>query len=83
MQQGSINSRGNNRRNLLLRAKSRGIELQKSIGAIRNRLLSDKAEIINKLIDEKKAYLDDEILKLHPAGYAICDYLAVILSENY
>ena len=46
-------------------------------------LLSDKAEIINKLIDEKKAYLDDEILKLHPAGYAICDYLAVILSENY
>lgn len=46
-------------------------------------LLVDKSSLVNKMIDDKKAFIENQKLKLTPAGYAICDYISVILSEDY
>ncbi len=66
-----------------LSLRAEGLDLAKLKSEFEIDLMFDKHKLINKMLIDKKAYIENQILKLTPSGYAICDYLSVILSENY
>lgn len=66
-----------------LSLRAEGLDTNKLKSEFGIDVLTDKAKLISKLIADDKIFIDNSIIKLYPAGYAICDYLAVILSENY
>lgn len=66
-----------------LSLRAEGLDTNKLKSEFGIDILKDKAILISKLIADKRIFIDNAIIKLYPSGYAICDYLAVILSENY